>query len=67
MQRVNSASAKKSEVVSGAFVGMANLKEIRPFTKADAARLKALKGGTDWWGPNVFAWVLEDVQRIGCR
>jgi activating signal cointegrator 1 len=54
----------KSEVTFGAFVGVATLQEIRPFTKADAKLLKKKRGGYDWWEPGQYAWVLTGVKRI---
>ena len=54
----------KDEVTQGAFVGVAKVADIRPFTKADAKLLKEKKGGDGWWGPDQYAWVLKSVQRI---
>lgn len=54
----------KDEVTFGAFVGVAKLNEIRPFTKADAKLLKDKRGGLGGWGPGDHAWVLKSVHRI---
>jgi hypothetical protein len=39
----------------GAFFGWAELVDVRPFTKKDAALLKHKRGGDGWWKPNQFA------------
>jgi hypothetical protein len=54
----------KHAVTQSAFVGIAKVKEIRPFTRKDASLLKKKRGGDGWWGPGQFAWVLESVHRI---
>ena len=54
----------KDAVTQGAFVGVAKVKEIRPFTRKDANLLKKKRGGDGWWGPGQLAWVLKSVHRI---
>ena len=52
------------ELVSGAFVGVAVLKEVRPYTREDARFLKKRRGNIGGWHPGVFAWVLVNPRRI---
>jgi hypothetical protein len=54
----------KESVTRGAFVAVANLADIRPFTRADARFLKNKRGGDSWWEPNHYAWALKSVTRI---
>jgi hypothetical protein len=54
----------KDVVTQGAFVGIAKVKEIRPFTRKDAHLLKKNRAGVGWWRPDLFAWVLKSVHRI---
>lgn len=54
----------REDCAAGAFVGWAELMDVRPFTRRDAIFLKQKKGGTGWWEPDQFAWVLRGVHRI---
>ena len=54
----------KEEVTRGAFVGVAKLKAVRRFTRADAKLLREKRGGLGGWGPGEYAWVLAAVHRI---
>lgn len=68
-KRVNATAAadlkvRSDRLILGAFVGVANLQDVRPFTKSDAKILKQKRGGDDGWEPNYYAWVLKKVRRI---
>lgn len=54
----------KEEVTFGAFVGVARVKEIRPYTRADASLLKEKGGDTGGYDSKLYAWVLEGVHRL---
>jgi ASCH domain len=54
----------RDHCVVGAFVGWAELADVRPFFRKDTALLKQRKGGNGWWEPDQFAWVLKRVHRI---
>ncbi len=54
----------KAEATRGAFVGIAKLKDVRRFTRADAKLLREKRGGLGGWGPGEYAWVLAAVHRI---
>jgi hypothetical protein len=51
------------KLITGAFVGVAILTDVRPHTKADARVLKK-KGVGDGWFPHRFSWVLKKPCRI---
>jgi len=54
----------REEATCGAFVGIAKLKEVRRYTRADAKLLREKRGGLGGWGPGEYAWVLTSVRRI---
>jgi hypothetical protein len=55
---------RKDDVTFGALVGTADLKDIRRFTRADAALLYKKRGGNGNWEGGNFSWVLKSVHRI---
>ena len=68
--RVDVSSANRlglnpDELVSGAFVGVAVLKDVRPYTRDDARVLKMRRGNLGGWSPGLFAWVLTQPRRFG--
>jgi len=67
--RVDSAEALQldlnpDELVSGAFVGIAVLADVRKYTKADHRILKRNRAETWGWSPGLFSWVLTNVRRL---
>ncbi|MGH9795169.1 MAG: ASCH domain-containing protein [Candidatus Acidiferrales bacterium] len=48
---------------TGAFVGVATVSDIRPYTREDARLLKARRAGFGWF-PYYFSWVLGKPRRI---
>jgi hypothetical protein len=54
----------KDEVTFGAFVGVATVKEIRPFSRTDHNQLMDKGGDTRGYRPNQHAWVLEGIHRL---
>ena len=48
---------------TGAFVGIAMLSDVRPFTREDAKALKRRRAGGGW-RPDQFAWVLRKTFRL---
>jgi hypothetical protein len=51
------------KLVAGAFVGIASLTEVRPYTRTDARLLKRNRAGWGWY-PDLFSWVLTKQRRI---
>jgi hypothetical protein len=49
--------------ITGAFVGVAILSDVRPYTREDARRLKKRRAGFGWF-PHNFSWVLKKPRRI---
>lgn len=52
------------KLVAGAFVGVAVLTDVRPFTRNDAWLLKKNRAGFGGWEPDLFSWVLAKPRRI---
>lgn len=52
------------ELIFGAFVGVALLKDVRPYKREDARLLKKKRGGFGYWSPGLFAWVLTQSRRF---
>jgi hypothetical protein len=51
------------KLITGAFVGVAILSDVRPYTRQDARLLKKRRAGHGWFAGN-FSWVLKKPQRI---
>ena len=51
------------KLTAGAFVGIALLEEVRPYTRADSRLLKKRRAGGGWY-PNLFSWVLTKPLRF---
>jgi hypothetical protein len=49
--------------ITSAFVGVAVLSDVRPYTRADARLLKKKRAGLGWF-PGNFSWVLKKPRRI---
>ena len=67
--RVDSQSAtvlglNPDTLTSGAFVGVALLTDVRPYTRSDSRLLNKRKGNVGGWSPGLFAWVLKKPRRI---
>jgi ASCH domain len=66
--RVKSEFAKKlglnpERLTTGAFVGVAVLSDVRPYSRADSRLLHARRAGGGWY-PYLFSWVLKKPLRI---
>src|SRR6266849_6970309 len=66
--RVDSEDAKRlglnpETLITGAFVGVAVLSDVRSYTREDARLLKKRRAGFGWF-PNNFSWVLKGPRRI---
>jgi hypothetical protein len=66
--RVDSEDAKRlglnpETLITGAFVGVAVLSDVRPYTREDARLLKKRRAGFGWF-PRKFSWVLKRPRRI---
>lgn len=66
--RVDAADARKlglnpEKLITGAFVGVVELAEVRPYTREDARLLKKRRAGFGWF-PKHFSWVLKKPRRI---
>jgi hypothetical protein len=67
--RIDSESATEAglnseELTTSAFVGVAVLSEVRPYTRKDARILKKRRAGGHDWEPGSFAWVLEEPKPL---
>jgi hypothetical protein len=51
-------------LVSGAFVGVAILKEVRPFTRADSKLLLKRRADIGGWESGLYSWVLTRPRRL---
>lgn len=51
------------KLITGAFVGVVILSNVRPFTREDASLLGQRHAGGSWY-PNLFSWVLKKRRRI---
>jgi hypothetical protein len=51
------------KLTTSAFVGVAELSCVRPYTREDARLLKKRRAGGGWY-PNLFSWVLEKPLRF---
>jgi hypothetical protein len=51
------------KLIAGAFVGVAILSDVRPYTREDAKLLKERRVGFGWY-PYIFSWVLKKPRRI---
>ncbi len=51
------------KLITGAFVGVAVLSDVRPYTREDSRLLKKKRAGGGWY-PNLFSWVLKKPFRI---
>jgi ASCH domain len=51
------------KLITSAFVGVAVLSEVRPYTRDDAMLLKRRRAGFGWF-PHNFSWVLKKPRRI---
>jgi hypothetical protein len=66
--RVNSDAARRlglnpDKLVTGSFVGVVVLSDVRPYTREDARLLKKRRAGFGWF-PHNFSWVLKKPRRI---
>jgi activating signal cointegrator 1 len=66
--KINSQYAKDlglnpEKLIAGAFVGVAVLSDVRPYTRNDSKLLKKRRAGGGWY-PNLFSWVLTKPRRI---
>jgi len=66
--RVDSEDAKRlglnpETLVTGSFVGVAVLSDVRSYTREDARLLKKKRAGFGWF-PRTFSWVLKKPSRI---
>jgi len=66
--KVNSYFARElglnpEKLITGAFVGVAVLSDVRPYTRADSKLLKERRAGGGWY-PNLFSWVLTKPRRL---
>ena len=52
-----------AKLITGAFVGVVILSEVRPYTHEDARVLKKRRAGFVWF-PRTFSWVLKRPRRI---
>lgn len=52
------------KLVTGAFVGVALLTDVRRYTRRDASLLKKKRGNIGGWYPDLFSWVLTKPRRI---
>jgi hypothetical protein len=51
------------KLTTSAFVGLAVLSDVRPYTRADSKLLKEKRAGGGW-SPNLFSWVLTKPRRL---
>lgn len=51
------------KLITGAFVGVAILSNVRPFSREDARLLSSRHAGGNWYS-NLFSWVLKKPRRI---
>jgi ASCH domain-containing protein len=51
------------KLTTSAFVGVAVLSDVRPYTRADSKLLKKRRAGGGWY-PNLFSWVLTKPRRL---
>jgi hypothetical protein len=51
------------KLATSAFVGVAVLSDVRPYTREDAKLLKKNRAGGGW-EPNLFSWVLKEPRRF---
>ena len=51
------------KLITSAFVGVAILSDVRPYTREDANLLKKRRAGFGWF-PDNFSWVLKKPRRI---
>jgi len=51
------------KLITSAFVGVAILSDVRPYTRKDANLLKKRRAGFGWF-PDNFSWVLKKPRRI---
>ena len=66
--KVNAAEARQlglnpEKLITSAFVGVAILSDVRPYTREDARLLKKRKAGFRWF-PHNFSWILKKPRRI---
>ena len=66
--RINSGFARElglnpEELTTSAFVGVAVLSDVRPYTREDSKLLKKKRAGGGWY-PHLFSWVLTKPRRI---
>ncbi len=54
---------RPEKLITGAFVGVAILSAVRPYTKSDAKLLRKRRAGFGWF-PHYFSWVLKKPRRI---
>lgn len=51
------------KLTTSAFVGVALLSDVRPYTREDSRLLKKRRAGGGWY-PNLFSWVLKKPLRL---
>ena len=51
------------KLTTSAFVGVAVLSDVRPYTRADSKLLTKRRAGGGWY-PNLFSWVLTKPRRL---
>lgn len=51
-------------LVAGAYLGVAVLRDVRPFTRADSKFLLKRRADIGGWEPGFFSWVLAKPRRL---
>jgi ASCH domain-containing protein len=62
-ERARESGLNPEELTTSAFVGVAVLSDVRPYTREDAKLLKKNQAGGGW-EPNLFSWVLKEPRRF---